>query len=111
MQDYLKYYGYGDTLHAFDQAAGLTDPVASTSGRYAVVPKHSECDIGVLHSAHELLRTLDLAAMFDDAVMSHVVLCVSACDCGAVKQTNELSDALHSHLQLCKTVHSKSKSC
>lgn len=33
VQDYLKYYGYGDTLHAFDQAAGLTDPVASTSGR------------------------------------------------------------------------------
>jgi len=34
VQDYLKYYGYGDTLQAFDQAAGLTEPAASTSGRY-----------------------------------------------------------------------------
>ena len=56
MQDYLKYYGYGDTLHAFDQAAGLTDPVASTSGRYAVVPKHSEYEIGVVHDADELRK-------------------------------------------------------
>jgi hypothetical protein len=57
VQDYLKYYGYGDTLHAFDQAAGLTDPVASTSGRYAVVPKHSEWNLDVLHHAH-VLRTM-----------------------------------------------------
>ncbi len=54
VQDYLKYYGYGDTLEAFDQAAGLTDPVASTSGRYAVVPTHSECDTDVSHHAHVL---------------------------------------------------------
>ena len=41
VQDYLLYYGYGDTLQAFDQAAGLTDgltdPVASTSGRYVLL--------------------------------------------------------------------------
>jgi len=83
VQDYLKYYGYGDTLHAFDQAAGLTDPVASTSGRYAVVPKHSECDTGVFHNAYELLRTLCNSGSrnyFDDAVMLHVVLCMSAKD-------------------------------
>ena len=33
VQNYLRYYGYGDTLQAFDTAAGLTGPVASTSGR------------------------------------------------------------------------------
>lgn len=33
VQDYLRHYGYADTLHAFDQAAGLNDSVASTSGR------------------------------------------------------------------------------
>lgn len=81
VQDYLKYYGYGDTLHAFDQAAGLTDPVASTSGRYAVVSKHSEYDTRVLHNAHELLRTrCNSGSCFGDAVMLHVVLCVSARD-------------------------------
>ena len=65
VQDYLKYYGYGDTLHAFDQAAGLTDPVASTSGRYAVVSKHSEYDTRVCctmpTSCCVHFATLDLA--------------------------------------------------
>ena len=34
VQDYLRYYGYGETLQAFDQAAGLCEPQASPSGRY-----------------------------------------------------------------------------
>ncbi len=79
VQDYLKYYGYGDTLHAFDQAAGLTDPVATTSGRYAVVPKHSECEMYcTMLMCCVTCATLDIAPVPDDAVMLHVVLCVSA---------------------------------
>ena len=47
VQDYLKYYGYGDTLQAFDQAAGLADSIASTSGRYILSTNdvHQECHV------------------------------------------------------------------
>ena len=33
VQNFLRYYGYGDTLQAFDTAAGLAEATASTSGR------------------------------------------------------------------------------
>lgn len=34
VQDYLRHYAYADTLHAFDQAAGLDQSSPSTSGRW-----------------------------------------------------------------------------
>lgn len=33
VQDYLRYYGYGDTLQAYDRGAGLVESTTSTSGR------------------------------------------------------------------------------
>lgn len=47
VQDYLKYYGYGETLQAYDRAAGLADPTASTSGRWVLPSSPSLSQTGL----------------------------------------------------------------